>query len=236
MSDPVQGAPTPPVVDVSRRNRRMAGGLTLLVAGMVGLSFAAVPLYDLFCRVTGFGGTTQVAQEVPDHILERTVTVRFNGDVNNSINWAFRPETTAVDVHLGEAMTVAYTARNDESRPVIGTATYNVTPDKAGRYFNKLQCFCFTEQRLEPGQSIEMPVYFYVDPAMADDPDMADVKTITLSYTFFRAADQSAALPPTQGEGAAAGALDAAGGKDYQGYAQGSDSKPHPGAAPTDGS
>ncbi|MGQ3045813.1 MAG: cytochrome c oxidase assembly protein [Niveispirillum sp.] len=217
--------------ELGRRNTRMALKLGVVVAGMVGLSFASVPLYDLFCRVTGFGGTTMVAQKAPDKALERVVTVRFNADVNNSINWEFKPDTHAVDVRVGEAMTIAYRAKNLEDRAVIGTATYNVTPEKAGQYFNKIQCFCFTEQKLEPGQSIDMPVNFYVDPAMADDPEMADVKTITLSYTFFRAADQSAALP-TPGKGAAAGPLDGADGKDYQGNAQGSVDKPTPGAAP----
>lgn len=217
--------------ELGRRNARTAVKLGVVVAGMVGLSFASVPLYDLFCRVTGFGGTTMVAQKAPEKALERVVTVRFNADVNNSINWDFKPDTHAVDVHVGEAMTIAYRAKNLESRAVIGTATYNVTPEKAGQYFNKIQCFCFTEQKLEPGQSIDMPVNFYVDPAMADDPEMADVKTITLSYTFFRAADQSAALP-TPGKGAAAGPLDGADGKDYQGNAQGSVDKSNPGAAP----
>ncbi|MBJ7415637.1 MAG: cytochrome c oxidase assembly protein [Niveispirillum sp.] len=217
--------------NLGQRNTRTAVKLGVVVAGMVGLSFASVPLYDLFCRVTGFGGTTMVAQKAPDKALERVVTVRFNADVNNSINWDFKPDTHAVDVHVGEAMTIAYRAKNLEDRAVIGTATYNVTPEKAGQYFNKIQCFCFTEQKLEPGQSIDMPVNFYVDPAMADDPEMADVKTITLSYTFFRAADQSAALP-TPGKGAAAGPLDGADGKDYQGNAQGSVDKPTPGAAP----
>lgn len=216
---------------LGRRNTRMAVKLGVVVAGMVGLSFASVPLYSLFCRVTGFGGTTMVAEKAPDKALERVVTVRFNADVNDSINWEFRPDTHAVDVRVGEAMTIAYRARNLESRAVIGTATYNVTPEKAGQYFNKIQCFCFTEQRLEPGQSIDMPVNFYVDPAMADDPEMADVKTITLSYTFFRAADQSAALP-TPGKGAADGPLDGVDGKDYQGNAQGSVDKPSPSAAP----
>lgn len=217
--------------NLGQRNTRTAVKLGVVVAGMVGLSFASVPLYDLFCRVTGFGGTTMVSQKAPDKALERVVTVRFNADVNNSINWDFKPDTHAVDVHVGEAMTIAYRATNLEDRAVIGTATYNVTPEKAGQYFSKIQCFCFTEQKLEPGQSIDMPVNFYVDPAMADDPEMADVKTITLSYTFFRAADQSAALP-TPGKGAAAGPLDGADGKDYQGNAQGSVDKPTPGAAP----
>ena len=217
--------------ELGQRNMRMAVKLGVVVGCMVGLSFASVPLYDLFCRVTGFGGTTMVAQKAPDKALERMVTVRFNADVNNSINWEFKPDTHAVDVHVGEAMTIAYRARNLEDRAVIGTATYNVTPEKAGQYFNKLQCFCFTAQKLEPGQSIDMPVNFYVDPAMADDPEMADVKTITLSYTFFRAADQSAALA-TPGKGAAAGVLDGGSGKDYQGNAEEPADKPVPNAAP----
>lgn len=216
---------------LGRRNTRMAVKLGVVVAGMIGLSFASVPLYDMFCRATGFGGATMVAEKAPDKALERIVTVRFNADVNNSINWEFKPDTHAVDVHVGEAMTIAYRARNLENRTVIGTATYNVTPEKAGQYFNKIQCFCFTEQKLEPGQSIDMPVNFYVDPAMADDPEMADVKTITLSYTFFRAADQSAALT-TPGKGAAAGTLDAGNGKDYQGDAPGLVDQPTAGAAP----
>lgn len=178
-----------------QRNARMAVGLGVLVAGMVGLSFASVPLYSLFCRVTGFGGTTQVAKGVSDRVLDRVVEIRFNADVNNSIGWDFKPETHSMQVRVGEPSTTRYHAHNRESRAVTGTAAYNVTPDKAGIYFQKIQCFCFTEQRLEAGQSVEMPVYFYVDPAIADDPELDDVKTITLSYTFFRAADQSAALP-----------------------------------------
>jgi cytochrome c oxidase assembly protein subunit 11 len=178
-----------------QRNARMAVGLGVLVAGMVGLSFASVPLYSLFCRVTGFGGTTQVATGVSDRVLDRVMEIRFNADVNNSIGWDFKPETHSLKVRVGEPATTLYHAHNRENRAVVGTAAYNVTPDKAGIYFQKIQCFCFTEQRLEAGQSVEMPVYFYVDPAIADDPELDDVKTITLSYTFFRAADQSAALP-----------------------------------------
>ncbi|OYQ32570.1 cytochrome c oxidase assembly protein [Niveispirillum lacus] len=217
--------------EVGQRNVRTAMKLGAVVAGMIGLSFASVPLYDLFCRVTGFGGTTMVSEKAPEKALERVITVRFNGDVNSSINWDFRPDTTAVNVHVGEAMTMSYRAQNLENHAVVGTATYNVTPEKAGKYFNKIQCFCFTEQKLEPGQSIDMPVNFYVDPAIADDPGMADVKTITLSYTFFRADDQSAALS-TPGKGAAVAPLDGAMGKDYQGLAPGLVSEPTAGAVP----
>lgn len=182
---------------ISRRNGRMAAGLGVIVVGMVGLSFAAVPLYDLFCRVTGYGGTTQVAQGVSERVLDREIEIRFNADVNGSIGWDFRPDTHSIKVKVGEPTTTHYFAHNRENRAVVGTAVYNVTPDKAGIYFQKIQCFCFDEQKLEAGQSVEMPVFFFVDPAIADDPAMDDVKTITLSYTFFRASDQSAALHPS---------------------------------------
>lgn len=215
--------------DTARRNRRVAVVLGGVVAGMIGLSFASVPLYSLFCRVTGFGGTTMVATKAADRVLDRVITVQFNADVNNSLPWEFAPDQRSVDVRLGEAMTITYHARNLSDKAVVGTAAYNVTPDKAGQYFNKLQCFCFTEQRLEPGQRVEMPVNFYVDPALADDPEMADVKIITLSYTFFRAADQSAALPPP-GKGTAVDASTAAASKDFQGKDPGTAVRPEPGA------
>ncbi|WP_158043621.1 cytochrome c oxidase assembly protein [Skermanella pratensis] len=173
--------------DTRRKNLILMGSLFGLVFGMVGLSFAAVPLYDLFCQVTGFGGTTQRAEGPAGEILDRTVKVRFNADVNAALPWGFRPEIHQMEVRIGESAMTSYRAVNNSDEPIVGTATYNVTPDKAGIYFNKIQCFCFTEQRLEPGQSVDMPVYFFVDPAMADDPKLDDVKTITLSYTFFRA-------------------------------------------------
>ncbi|QQP90073.1 cytochrome c oxidase assembly protein [Skermanella sp. TT6] len=170
-----------------RKNLILMGGLFGLVFGMIGLSFAAVPLYDLFCKVTGFGGTTQRAEGPAGEILDRTVKVRFNADVNGALPWGFRPEIHQMEVRIGESAMMSYRAVNNSDEPIVGTATYNVTPDKTGIYFNKIQCFCFTEQRLEPGQSVDMPVYFFVDPAMADDPKLDDVQTITLSYTFFRA-------------------------------------------------
>jgi cytochrome c oxidase assembly protein subunit 11 len=158
-----------------------------LVAGMTGLSFAAVPLYDLFCRVTGFGGTTQVAAAPANRVLDRRITIRFNADVNGDVPWQFRPERPAIEMKVGETALVSYSARNLSDKPVTGTAVYNVTPQKAGLYFNKIQCFCFDEQVLQAGQRVDMPVYFFVDPAIADDPNLDDVNTITLSYTFFRA-------------------------------------------------
>jgi cytochrome c oxidase assembly protein subunit 11 len=167
------------------KNQRTAVMLFGLVAGMLALSFAAVPLYDLFCRVTGYGGTTQVAEQVPVEVSDRRVTVRFTSNIGRNLPWSFRPKIRAVDIQVGESMLVAYQASNLASRPVTGTATFNVTPLKAGQYFNKVQCFCFNEQTLEPGRRMDMPVYFFVDPRFADDPEMADVSTITLSYTFF---------------------------------------------------
>ncbi len=215
-------------VKMARSNRRVAVVLGSVVAGMIGLSFASVPLYSLFCRVTGFGGTTMVATKTAERVLDRVITVQFNADVNSSLPWEFAPDRRSVDVRVGEAMTITYHARNLTDKPLVGTAAYNVTPDKVGQYFNKLQCFCFTEQRLEPGQRVEMPVNFYIDPAMADDPEMADVKTITLSYTFFRAADQSAALPPP-GKGQPGDVSDGAAPEASNGNAGGTADRPAPG-------
>jgi len=172
---------------LARRNRRV-GLMAATAAGvMVGFSYAAVPLYDMFCRLTGFGGTTQVAAKAPDNPGERVVTIRFNGDTAQGLPWAFRPERVEMKVRVGEEHLAFYKAVNRSGRAITGTATYNVQPDQAGIYFQKIACFCFTEQTLEPGQSVDMPVSFFVDPAMADDPAMARVNTITLSYTFFEA-------------------------------------------------
>jgi len=169
-----------------RKNKAMGLAVLLIVCGMIALSFAAVPLYSLFCRVTGFDGTTQVAQAAPGEILERQITVKFNADVNRQLPWDFSPEQREIAVRLGEKGLVAYSARNKAAQPVAGSALYNVTPLKAGKYFNKIQCFCFNEQILAPGQKVSMPVLFYVDPALDEDPSMNDVSVITLSYTFFK--------------------------------------------------
>ena len=177
-----------------RRNRVFLVSLFAVVAGMVGLAFASAPLYSMFCRVTGFGGTTQRADAAPAKVLDRVVTIRFNSDVNDALPWNFRPEQRELKVRVGETGLANYRAENRAAKPTVGTAVYNVTPDKAGLYFNKIQCFCFDEQVLEPGQSVDMPVAFFVDPAMADDPNMEDVTTITLSYTFFRAKDEGRVL------------------------------------------
>jgi cytochrome c oxidase assembly protein subunit 11 len=177
-----------------RRNRLVLGTLFGLVAGMIGLTYASVPLYNLFCAVTGFGGTTQRAEQAAARVVDRKVTVRFNADTNTALPWSFRPEQKDLELKLGETGFAAYRAENRGKVATVGTAVYNVTPEKVGAYFNKLQCFCFTEQILEPGQVVDMPVVFFVDPAMADDPNMDDVSTITLSYTFFRAKDSEAKL------------------------------------------
>jgi len=170
---------------LAKREKQIVMACALIVGGMVGMAYAAVPLYDLFCRVTGYGGTTQASAEFSDVILDRVVTVRFDANTNRELDWGFKPQQTAAEINVGADGLAFYTAENLSDRPIVGTATYNVTPQKAGVYFAKVECFCFTEQLLMPGEKIEMPVTFFVDPAIADDPDMDDVSTITLSYTFY---------------------------------------------------
>jgi cytochrome c oxidase assembly protein subunit 11 len=162
----------------ARRHRRLALCLAAGVAVMIGLTYASVPFYRLFCQVTGFGGTTQRADHAPGAAAERVVTVRFNADVNGGLPWLFQPVQREVRVHVGETAMAYFRAQNLAGRRITGQATFNVTPDKAGVYFTKIQCFCFNEQALEPGQMVEMPVTFFVDPALATDPRMADVQTI----------------------------------------------------------
>lgn len=169
-----------------RKNAKTARRVFLIVAAMVGLSFASVPLYNLFCRVTGFGGTTQVSAALPDQILDRSVTIRFDANTARNLPWEFRPEVLETSVKLGAKGLTNFIAMNESKNPVTGTALYNVTPLKAGKYFHKIQCFCFNEQVLQPGERVNMPVMFYVDPKMQDDPLMDDVTTITLSYSFFK--------------------------------------------------
>lgn len=173
-----------------RPARRNKNTLTALIAagvvvGMVGMAFAAVPLYELFCQVTGFGGTTQRADFAPDEVLDREVIVQFDSNTNPSLAWEFKPAQRRVRVNVGEPAEIYYVATNLSDTPTTGTATFNVTPETVGGYFMKIQCFCFTEQTLEPGESVEMPVLFYVDPSIADDPNLDYVDTITLSYTFY---------------------------------------------------
>jgi len=174
-------------ISVARRNRLTVAGLAAILIVMTGLVAASVPLYRWFCQATGYGGTTAVADQAPAPaaIVDRAIVVRFNGDVNSRLPWRFGPVQREVTVKLGEQHLAFFEARNLGDRPITGTATYNVTPAKAGSYFTKIDCFCFTEQRLAPGERVDMPVSFFVDPALADDSGLDDVTTITLSYTFF---------------------------------------------------
>jgi len=169
----------------SRRDIVVAFACGAFVAVMVGVSFAAVPLYSWFCRTTGFGGTTQVAKTAPTQISGRTITVRFDSNVAPGLPWSFEPERRTVDVRLGEVVTVYYAVRNESARVTRGQASYNVTPPRTGAYFEKINCFCFTEQTLQPGEKRDMAVVFYVDPKLANDSEEDTVNNITLSYTFF---------------------------------------------------
>ncbi len=174
------------MTSLARRNGRTAALATLLVAAMVGLAFASVPLYRLFCQVTGLGGTTQLAADgrAPGAVAQR-ISVRFDANVAPALPWRFEPVDTSREVAIGARSIALYTARNLSARPVTGTATFNVTPVQAGQYFTKIQCFCFTEQTLAPGEEVRMPVVFYVDPALLDDPAARGISEITLSYTFY---------------------------------------------------
>jgi cytochrome c oxidase assembly protein subunit 11 len=171
----------------SRRNLATVVLLVSVVAGMVALSFASVPLYRLFCAATGFGGTTQRANTAPTRIPAGLITVRFDAQVTPGLDWEFRPLESAVAVHPGAQKQVFFRAVNRTAAPVTAQATYNVTPTKAGIYFDKLQCFCFNSQSLAPGQSVDMGVVFFVDPDILTDPSTSEVRSITLSYTMFRA-------------------------------------------------
>lgn len=155
-----------------------------VVVTMGSLSFAAVPFYDWFCRVTGFGGTTSVAQTGSDVVLDQTVKVRFDASLEQGMPWKFRPVVGAMQVRIGETVLAFYEAHNPTDRPIAGTASFNVFPYAAGGYFTKVQCFCFEEQVLQPGETVQMPVSFYVDPAIVDDPEGKFVQEIVLSYTF----------------------------------------------------
>jgi cytochrome c oxidase assembly protein subunit 11 len=174
------------------RNARTAWKLVLVVGGMLGMAYAAVPLYEAFCKATGFGGTPLVAQEGERPVIARTVEVRFDSNVDPNLAWRFEPVEREVKVHLGEEKLVFFRATNLSQRPIVGTATYNVTPEWTAGWFNKIQCFCFTEQLLQPGQSVDMPVLFFVDADMNKDRRYDDVRTITLSYTFYEAKTERA--------------------------------------------
>jgi cytochrome c oxidase assembly protein subunit 11 len=192
-------------------NRNSRTGLIILavVVFMGAMSFAAVPLYRLFCQATGFDGTTMVSEKLPDHIVDRTITVKFNTDVGRNMLWAFHAEQRQVDVKLGQKGLISFDAENRDKVPVSGVAVYNVTPPKAGKYFHKMQCFCFGEQTLNPGEKATYPVIFYIDPNLNDDPNMDNVEVITLSYTFFPSdtPELEAAIANFQARAATAGTV-----------------------------
>jgi cytochrome c oxidase assembly protein subunit 11 len=174
--------------DLREKNRKVMGATLSVVAAMIILSFASVPLYRLTCKLTGWGGTTQTgATSEKRNVLEREITVRFNADTAPDLPWNFKPEQGPVKVKLGADKLVSFSAENVAGSAVAGTAVYNVTPLEAGRYFFKTQCFCFSQQILNPHEKVHMPVSFYVDPKITEDPDLGDLKTITLSYTFYKA-------------------------------------------------
>jgi cytochrome c oxidase assembly protein subunit 11 len=171
--------------NLQRKMNRTAFACVGVVAGMVGLAYASVPLYDLFCKVTGFGGTPIVRDQNGSEVMDRTIAVRFDSNVAPGLNWRFSPEKPEVTVKLGETTTVYYKVTNAGDKPSTGIATYNVQPDLAGTYFSKLECFCFTEQTLQPGETLESAVVFYVDPRLVQDNDVKDLTSLTLSYTYF---------------------------------------------------
>ena len=165
-------------------NRKVVMVTASVALAMLALGMSAKPLYNTFCKVTGYGGTTRIAEARSQVVLEREITVRFDANTRSDLNWTFAPQDVSMKVKLGQNALAFYIAKNNSSRPVVGTASYNVTPVKAAPYFSKLECFCFTEQLLQPGEEVKMPVLFFVDPLMADDERLDEVKTITLSYTF----------------------------------------------------
>ena len=174
-----------PTPDIARRMRRTALACAALALGMVGVAFASVPLYNLFCRITGYDGTPAVGTAGASRVVDRTITVRFDANVIGGLPWKFQPEQTAINVKIGDVFTVYYRVTNESARETAGNAAYNVTPLTAGAYFQKINCFCFTEQRLKPGETRDMPVVFYVDPALVNDADQRTLDTITLSYSFY---------------------------------------------------
>ena len=196
MEDLPSRSPFPPrdpaaAAALARRNRRMAGGVGVLVLGMLGVSFAAVPLYDLFCRVTGYNGTVRVGGGAAPGAGQQVLTIRFNAATPPPLPCRLAPGQASIRVHVGEEGVAFYQARNDGGAPVTGVATYNVTPEVVGKYFHKTACFCFEQQTLEPGQQVDMPLAFWVDPRIAEDPNTSGIRTITVNYSFFRSLDDA---------------------------------------------
>jgi cytochrome c oxidase assembly protein subunit 11 len=174
------------VTAIASKNTRTALYMAVIVAAMIGLAFASVPLFRIFCEVTGFAGTPQRADSAPGAVAGQ-IGVRFDANVHPGLPWRFEPEQTTVRVAPGARTTIYYKAQNLSARPITGQAVFNVTPDQVGRYFKKIECFCFTEQTLKAGQTVDMPVVFFVDPAILKDPDTKGIDEITLSYTFYPA-------------------------------------------------
>ena len=177
--------------NLKAQNKKVIFIITFIGMLMLSLSYAAVPLYDIFCRVTGFGGTTQIASSAPGSSGHPNINIRFESNITDSLNWDFYSKTKTVKIPMGEEKTIYYFAKNLGDEPIVGTATFNVTPAKAGQYFMKIDCFCFVEQLLNPGESMNMPVTFFIDPDLYKDENVQEVNEITLSYTFMKSMDQS---------------------------------------------
>ena len=177
--------------NLKAQNKKVILIITFIGMLMLSLSYAAVPLYDIFCRVTGFGGTTQIASSAPGSSGHPNINIRFESNITDSLNWDFYSKTKTVKIPMGEEKTIYYFAKNLSDEPIVGTATFNVTPAKAGQYFMKIDCFCFVEQLLNPGESMNMPVTFFIDPDLYKDENVQEVNEITLSYTFMKSMDQS---------------------------------------------
>jgi cytochrome c oxidase assembly protein subunit 11 len=184
-----------------RRDGAIALALVGLVAAMTGLAFAAVPLYRMFCQATGYGGVPQRAERAPDQILDQTIHIRFDANVDPALPWTFAPVQRLIDIKIGETTLAYFKATNNSNVPLSGTAVFNVVPELAGRYFTKIECFCFKQQTLAAGASVEMPVTFFVDPKIVDDEDTKNISEITLSYTFYPSGEPDAAAAPAANSG-----------------------------------
>ena len=190
------------VEQAGRRNRRLATGVAFVAVAMLGMAYAAVPLYRMFCQVTGFAGTTQRAEVASSIVLDKSIRIRFDANISPGLAWEFQPVQRVVDVRIGESALAFYRAKNMSEGPTVGTASFNVSPDVAGAYFNKLDCFCFTEQRLEKGETAEMPVSFFVDPAILKDPrrkeDYRDHVVVYVSSDLAETCDKEQATRPSR--------------------------------------
>ena len=188
------------MADLRRRKKITLAALIGMLGVMAGLTAFAVPLYDYYCRVTGFGGATQTAAQAPEEAIERLITVRFNADVGREMPWRFQPAQRAITISAGETAQISYIAENLSDHTVVGSAVFNVTPFKVGPYFSKIACFCFSEQTLAPGERVEMPVTFFIDPSIMDNANLDDIKSITLSYAFFKRSATDTTDPLVQSE------------------------------------